>query len=81
MRADLIERDVAVGLADRPGKAGAGGGERLEADVLQRQRAADVPGIRDHETSATVQFAERRALVCGRERHEFSPFGFLLAPQ
>ena len=59
----------AVSAAHRPGHAGAGGGERLEAKMLQDLRRADVPGIGQHEAAALVQLAERRALVADGQAH------------
>ena len=65
MIADIVDRDAVIGLADRPRITGAGRGDRLEAEVRQRPRAADVPRVRQHEASRLVQLAERRALVLG----------------
>jgi hypothetical protein len=78
--ADLVERDAVVGLADRPSKAGAGGGDRLEAHVLQRPRAADVPGVGQHEAAGLVHPAECGALVRCGDRHDLSPSIVFLGP-
>src|ERR1700676_3566818 len=53
----------ATPMAVRPGKSGAGGGERLEAEPLQIARAADVPGVGNDEASGLVQSVKRAALV------------------
>ena len=42
MIADVIDGDAVVGLGDGPGKARAGRSQRLEAEMLQRLRAAGV---------------------------------------
>ena len=73
MIADLIDGDAVVGLADGPGKAGAGGGQRLEAEMLQRPGAADIEGIGQDEAAGLVHLRECGALVRGRDRHGFSP--------
>src|SRR4029453_12704531 len=39
MIADIIDGDAVVGLAECPGKARAGGSQRLEAEMLQAYRA------------------------------------------
>ena len=63
-----------VGLADRPGKTRAGGGERLEAEMLQRLGAAGIE--RDwectkHPLSCNLRNVAR--LSAGSDRHDFSP--------
>ena len=63
MRANLVEGHAIVGLADRPRKPGAGGGNRLVADMRKRPRAADVPWIWEHEAAGFVHLAECGALV------------------
>ncbi len=63
MRQHLVDRDFVVGLADGPGKAGAGRGDRLEAEMSQGLGAADVERVRQHEAAALMQAAESRALV------------------
>ena len=50
-------------LADGPGKACAGRSQRLEAEMLQGLRAADIERIGDDEASALVQFPECGAFV------------------
>src|ERR1700761_5021267 len=78
MIADLVERDTVVGLGDGPGKAGAGGGHRLEAEMGQRFCAADVEGIGQHEAAALVQLLACGALVRCGDRHDLSPFSSVL---
>ena len=63
MVADVVDGDAVVGLGDGPGKACAGGRQRLEAEMLQGFRAADIERIGDDEASALVQFPERGAFV------------------
>jgi hypothetical protein len=46
---ELVARNGLVEPADRPGKAGARRGERLEAGGLEQSGGADVPRIRHHE--------------------------------
>jgi hypothetical protein len=77
MRADLLEADAVVGLADRPGKTGAGRGDGLEAKMLKRLRGADVERIGQHEATGLMQLAELSALLRGRYRHDLSPSCFL----
>ncbi len=79
MSADIVQRDAIVGLCDRPRKACAGRGDRLEPHVLQRSRAADIPGVRQHEAAGLVHLVERRPLVGCRDRHDLSPFVVCLA--
>src|SRR3954447_1468000 len=69
MRATLVAGHAIVGLADRPRKAGAGGGDRLEADLRERPRGADVPWIWEHEAARFVHLAECGALVGGGGGH------------
>ena len=45
MLADLVERDAIVGLSDRPGKAGAGGGQRLEAQCCNARALPTSKGL------------------------------------
>ena len=72
MIADVVDGDAVVGLADGPGKARAGGGQRLEAEMLQRLGAADIERIGDDEAAALVQLLERGALVSSCQ-HGLSP--------
>ncbi len=55
MRQHLVARLRAVGIAHRMGVAGAGGGQRLEAEALKIARAADVPRIGNDEAAALVR--------------------------
>ena len=61
-----------VGLSDRPRKARTGGSDRLEAQMLQRLRAADIPGVWKHKAPGFVQLAKCDALVCCCCRHDTS---------
>ena len=79
MVADIVDRDLVVGPRDGPGKAGAGRGQRLEAEMLQGARAAGIVRIGDNEASGFVQLAECGALV-SRCQHDLSPF-VLFAPR
>src|SRR5450755_1334942 len=81
MVADIVERDVIVRFADGPGKAGAGGGERLEAEMLQGLGAADVERVGYRETAALVHLAECGALVRCGDRHDSSLFFVLAWPR
>ena len=54
----LVQRDLVVAPAQRPGEPRAGGGERGEAEPGEDARAAEVPGIGDHEAAGLVQVAE-----------------------
>ena len=59
-----LEADRAVGQAAREGKAGAGGGERLEAQRGQQLGGADIPRVGDDEGAARLmQRAKCLALV------------------
>src|SRR4029077_15209712 len=78
MVADVVDGDTVVGLADGPGKAGAGGSERLEAEMLQRLRRADINGVGYDEAAAFVQLSECGALVSSCQ-HGHSP-NCLFAP-
>src|SRR5205085_9555847 len=69
MLADFIKRDAIVGLADRPGKASAGRGDCLEPDMRERPRAADIPGVWQHEAAGLVHLTECRAFVRCGDRH------------
>ncbi len=72
MGADVVDGDAVVGLGDGPGEACARGSQRLEAEMLQGFRAADIERIGDDEASALVQFPERGALVSSCQ-HGHSP--------
>ena len=69
----LLERDAVVGLSDRPRKTGAGRGDRLEAEMLQRPGTADIPRVRQHEAAGLVHLAEDSALVRCGHRHDSFP--------
>src|ERR1700752_2064408 len=76
MVADIIDGDAVVGLANAPGEAGAGGGQCLEAEMLQRLGAADVEGVRDDEAAGLVELLEGGALVSSCQ-HDLSPCQFV----
>ena len=57
MIADIVDRDLVVGARDGPGKARAGRGQRLEAEMLQGARGAGIVRIGDDEASGFVQLA------------------------
>src|SRR6185437_11956322 len=63
MIADIVDGDAVVGLSDGPGEARAGGGQRLEAEMLQCLGAADVEGVGNDEASGRVELPECGALV------------------
>ena len=63
MIADIVERDVIVGLADRPGKAGAGGGERLEAEAAAPARCRCPTGLVSRSTPPRAACGMRRACL------------------
>src|SRR5579871_5545350 len=73
MIADIIDRNVVVGLADSPGEAGAGRRDRPEAEMLQCLGGADVERIRNHKAVAFVQLAKTGALVGGWQWHRSLP--------
>ena len=53
-----------VGHSQRPGDAGARGGDRREPDLLEDPRGPGVPGVGQHEARALVECQE----VCGGHR-------------
>ena len=55
----LIEGDLIVRAAQRPGKTGACRRQRLEAQLFQSPRAAHVPRVRHHETTGGMQATKR----------------------
>ena len=57
----LLQRYLVVAPAQRPGKSGAGGGERGKAELGEQAGAAEVPRIGDDEAAGLVQPAERPA--------------------
>src|SRR6516162_685708 len=69
-----LARHAAVGGAARPGKSRAGGGERLEAQVLQIARGADVPWVGNNEASPFVEAPKGGTLV-GRRWHRVTSSG------
>ena len=69
MRKHVIARHRRVGDAARECKTRAGRSERLEAQVLQVARRADVPWVGNDEASGRVQLAKRGALF-GDGGHE-----------
>src|SRR6187399_1944739 len=69
MRKHVIARHRRVGDAARECKTRAGRGERLEAEVLQVARGADVPRVGNDEASGRVQLAKSGALF-GDGGHE-----------
>src|SRR4051794_2777220 len=69
MVADIVHGDAVIGAPDRPRKTRAGRSDGLEAEQLERPRAADIPWVRQHEAAALVQLLERGAFFRGRYRH------------
>src|SRR5581483_5342006 len=69
MLANIIHRDVVVGLADGPGKARTARGDRLEAEMLQRLGTADIERVRQHEAAALMHLEKGGALVSSCQRH------------
>ena len=57
------ERDPIVRPPGGPGKAGARGRECLETELLEENRAAAIPGIRDDEAAPLVQFVKAADLT------------------
>jgi len=53
----------AISMAVRPCEAGAGGGQRLEADTLQIAGAANIPWIGNYEAAALVQAMKGAAFI------------------
>ena len=63
---ELVPRDLLVGLAERPGEAGARRRQGGEAETLEQPRRADVPRVRHQEEPILlVQLPEARAAVGG----------------
>jgi hypothetical protein len=62
----FVEREVIVLPAYRPGETGAGGGERLEAELDKQAGAANIPGIREYEASRAVKVPEGSKPLVGR---------------
>ena len=60
----LLEADTAIGQAAREGIAGAGRGERLEADRGEQLGGADVPGIGNDEGAAGSGAGRGRSCPC-----------------
>ena len=54
----LVARELAVAPAQHAGRGAAGGGQRGEAHLGQKARAAGVPGVGDDEAAFAVQVAE-----------------------
>ena len=69
MRKHVVARHRRVGETARECKTRAGRGERLEAQMLQVARGADVPWIGNDEASGRMQLAKRGALF-GDGGHE-----------
>src|SRR2546428_10234732 len=61
MREDGVARDRRVRHTAREGKSRAGRSQRLEAEMLQVARAADVPWVGNDEASRGVELAKRSA--------------------
>ena len=57
------ERDPIVRPPGGPGKAGARGRECLEAELLEQNRAAAIPGIREDEAARLVEFVKATGLT------------------
>ncbi len=54
----LVEGHMLVQPAQRGGEPGAGGGDRLESEVLQYPGRADVPGVGHQEGTGEMEFGE-----------------------
>jgi len=78
MRADIVDGDPIVGLSNRPCKARTGGRKRLESQMLQRQRAADVPWVGNREATGLMHLPECCAFVLSCDRHDRSLFFVLM---
>jgi hypothetical protein len=76
-----VAGDAVVGRAVRPREAGAGGGQRLEAQALQVARAARVPGVGDHEAAGLMQRGEGAALVGDVGAHAGAPGGVAIVSE
>ena len=63
MRQHPLQPDAVVGQRQGPGIAGAGGGQRLEARLLQPDGRARVPGIGNDEAAGLMQPAEGGAAI------------------
>jgi hypothetical protein len=80
VRQRLLARDRAVAAAEAERAAGAGRGERLEAETRQDARRAGVERIGNHERARPlVQRAERRAFLGLARAHADPSPGFTRA--
>src|ERR1700680_1281414 len=72
MREHPVTWNRAIRICLRPGESGTGAGQGLEAQRLQKARAADVPGIRNDEAPAAMQVVKQAPFVgnaWARHRH------------
>src|SRR5215831_12927042 len=65
-------RDLAIGIALRPGIAGTGGGQGFEAQAGEHPRGAHVPRIGNNEAALLMQVAKRGALIPNGDGHDDS---------
>src|ERR1700691_6499530 len=59
----MVSRDTSVGASLRPREAGARGGQRLEPQGVQIERACHIPGVWNDEAARLVQLSKCAALV------------------
>ena len=69
-QADLADAQIALCMGKR--EAGAGGGERLESQVLQQSRRSLVPGIRNDKARAFVMQLPERIGLFDLSAHVFT---------
>jgi hypothetical protein len=73
MTQHLVAADAVIRPRLTPGKARAGGGQRLEAEALQQHGRAGIEGIRHDEAAAFMQAAEGGTFIGEALAHGVSP--------
>src|SRR5262249_28852950 len=61
----VLQAHAVVRQPARPGKAGAGGGQRAKAELLEHARTAQIPRIGNDEATRRVQLAKDAIAVRG----------------
>jgi hypothetical protein len=60
VREHFVEKNFSVGQAAGEGEASGSGGERFEAEMLEINRRADIPRIRQDEAARLMKGAKLR---------------------
>ncbi len=68
VRQGLGQRHSVIGSSHRPGKAGAGRGQRRESELGEHASATQIPWVGHHEAASLVETA-KRATAIGRLGH------------